>query len=208
MSTNIPEHINVRSVQGHVEVVGLNKEDVEYAICLYQEAGRERLKARSALASYVSQTVLNDGIELVSAASQRQIKRSAALRKELIQDQGAENYASLSELRESQESSVRTWVSRLRKRHELFTVEIQGQTLIPKVQLTDKGNINPRVTELVRPMVRAGLDGWSIWAWLTSPSGLLSGEVPAQVAMTNIKRASKAADRFAAELWEARGNVE
>lgn len=207
MPTRKSSQINVRSADGHVEVVGLNKEDVEYAICLYQEIGNERLRARTALASYINQAVFASGIELVPAASQRQIQRSASLFKQLIEDQGAETYASLSELRGTQESSVRTWVSRARKQHEMFTVELQGQTLVPQVQLTDTGNINPLIVDLVRPLILAKLDGWSIWSWLTSPSGFLSGDIPALVSRTNAKRANRAAERYAAEIQDARNNV-
>ena len=207
MPTRNPNQINVRDVDGHVEVVGLNKEDVEYAICLYQEVGSERLRARTALASYINQALLAEGVELVPAASQRQIQRSASLLKQLVEVQGAETYASLSELRGTQESSVRTWVSRARKQHEMFTVELQGQTLVPQVQLTDSGNINPLIADLARPLIMAKLDGWSIWSWLTRPSGFLSGEVPALISRTNAKRANKAAERYAAEIQDARKNV-
>lgn len=203
MPTNKSNQIIVRSVDGHVEVVGLSKEDVEYAIFLYQEVGNERVRARSAMASHVSQRVLGDGIELVSAASKLQIQRNAALRKELAENLGAYTYASLSALRGVQESSVRAWVSQARQQHELFTVALHGQTLIPQVQLTSTGNINPLVTDLVRPLILAKLDGWSIWSWLTSPSGFLSGDIPALVSRTNAKRANRAAERYAAEIQGA-----
>lgn len=207
MTAHEPEPIMVRGTHDHVEVIGLSKEDVKYAISLAQAVSHERTQARAALAAHVSQAMLKENIPLISAASQRQIQRSATLRQQLIQEQGAETYATLAELRDSQESSVRTWVSRMRKRDELFTVEFQGHTLIPTVQLTSSGNVNPLITELVRPLISAGLDSWSLWAWLTNPTGLLSGAIPAKVVNTNIKRASKAAVRYSDELRQAQDNL-
>jgi hypothetical protein len=207
MTAHVPDRIGVRATEDHVEVVGLSKEDVEYAISLFQAVAQEQTEARSALASHVNQAMLHEGIELIPAASQRQVQRSAALKKRLIEDQGFETYASLAEIRDTRESSVRTWVSRLRRRSDLFTVEFQGHTLIPKLQLTDSGDVNPVVAELVRPLAGAGLDSWSLWAWLTNPTGLLSGEIPAEVAVGNITRATKAANRYAAELRQAQANV-
>lgn len=203
MTTQIPEGIHVRAHHGHVEVTGLNKQDVEYAIQLSRAVIQERIQARTALASQAKQAILEENLDLVSHASQRQIIRSATLRKQLVHEQGAETYSTLALLRDSQESSVRTWVSRSRNRHELFTVDLQGITLIPRVQLTETGSINPLIAELVRPLKSAGLDGWSLWAWLTSPTGLLSGDTPANVASTNIGRAARAATRYATDLRQA-----
>ena len=203
MSTSKPSQFNVRSADGHVEVTGLSKNDVEFAIFLYQELGNERLRARKALASYVNRAVLSDGINIASTASQRQTRRSIVLREKLVQDQGALTYLSFCTLRKTQEGSARAWVSRARKQHELFTVGLHGKTLIPNVQLTDSGNINPLISDLVQPLLLAGLDAWSIWAWLTNPSGYLSGEIPALVSKTDAIRANKAAARYAAAILDA-----
>lgn len=193
MSQQAPDSITVRNQSDYVEVRGLNEQDVKNAISLYQAVPGERVKARSALAAYVNQAMIEADIPLISHASQRQLQRSTDLRKRLLQEHGTETYASLAELRAAQQSSIRTWVSRERRRNELFTVSFKAQTLIPSVQLTETGEVDPLIAEIVRPLLEAGLESWSLWAWLTSPSGLLSGEVPADVAATNIKRAHKAA---------------
>ncbi|EMQ99840.1 hypothetical protein [Paeniglutamicibacter gangotriensis] len=203
MTAQVPDRVNVQTNNGRVEVIGLNEQDVSYALSLYHAVGNERVQARAALASYVHEAMIEESIPLVSQASQRQVQRSAALRQQLVQENGAETYASLAEFRGTMESSIRTWVSRLRKRREIFTVEARGLVLVPSVQLTDSRDVNPLISELVRPLLYAGLDGWSLWAWLTNPTGLLSGEVPAEVARSNMKRAHKAAERYAAELRTA-----
>lgn len=208
MTEQAPARVHVSNASGKVEVSGLSEDDVKNAISLYRAVTNERVRAREALASHVNQAMVEAGIPLVSDASQRQLQRSAALRKRLLQENGAVTYASLAELREDKESSVRTWVSRERRRNELFTVKLKGQTLIPSVQLTESGKVNPLIAELVRPLLQAGLDSWSLWAWLTSPAGLLSGEIPAEVAAINMKRAHTAATRYATELGHSQDATE
>jgi len=204
MTVQFPHQVRVEDVSGHVEVMGMSANTVQEAIALYQSVINRRIHARSALANHVNQVILDEGINLVSSASQRQLQRSASLRKELLEGQGAESYATLAQLRGSQEGSVRTWVSRKRKRNELFTVQVQGQSLIPSVQLTSAGEFEPQIAEILRPLLTAGMDGWEVWVWLANPTGLLSGEVPADVARKNITRAHKTAQRYAAELLPAR----
>lgn len=120
---------------------------------------------------------------------------------------GYETHESLAQFRNAPPSSVRTWVSRLRQNNELFTVKLNGKTLIPSVQLTAAGELRPEVAGLVRPLSEAGLDGWSLWAWLCNPTGLLSDAVPAELAHTDPRRAQKAAERYAAEIRLAQSNI-
>lgn len=207
MTTHIPEGVSVQASGDHVEVVGLDKEAVEYALSLAEAVAREQIQARDALSTRVNQVMIDAGVPLVSQATQRQIQRSADLRKRLLDDERGETYASLAERRGGKESSARTWVSRQRKRHELFTVEAQGITVIPTVQLTAEGGVKPAIAPLVRELAEAGLDGWSLWAWLTSPTGLLSGDVPAAVAAHDPARAHRAAKRYAAELRRAQDSA-
>lgn len=200
MTTQAPEPVRVSASGGHVEVDGLSIAEVERAIALYQRVTHEQVAARSSLSAQVHQAFLDEGISLVSSASQKQVRRSAALRERLLREEGFETYSSLSEKRESSEAAVRTWVSRQRERRELFTVELQGRTLIPAVQLTARGKTDPAVAEILRPLLRAGLEGWELWAWLTSPTSRLSGEIPAQLARTNSRRAYIAAERYVSEM--------
>ena len=203
MTTADPAHVRVHSTNGVVQVEGLSQSQVEFALELAQDVQDEQLRARAALSAHVQQAMLSHDIPLVPRASQRQIQRNAEVRRRLLEQEGAETYASLAELRGTSESSIRTWVARKRKRKELFTVELQGRTLIPSVLLTDKGRIDPVIAEISRPLLGVGLDGWPLWSWLTSPDGLLSGEVPARVAQTNMSRAHRASERFATTLRES-----
>lgn len=189
MAEDKPDRIEVRETTDHVEVIGLSVADVQSAIPLYQAVDDAKLHARSALEDYLNQTLLASGTELPSAATQRQVQRTAALRQRVMNDSGYETYESLAFLRDSQVSSVRTWVARARERGDLFTVMVKGTTLIPKTQLTSNGQLNVHVTALVRPLIASGLDEWSIWAWLATSTGLLSGGVPVEVAIEEPERA-------------------
>ncbi len=201
------QHIKVRKVQDHVEVIGVSVTDVEEALRLADEISQAQLDVRRSLEGQVNQILLKRAGDLIPSASQRQIQRTADLRERLIAEHGAETYESLAQLRETKPSSVRTWVSRVRERGELFIIKLHGTTLIPRVQLTDDGSLHPAITPLVRSLLQAGLDAWSLWAWLTSPTGLLSGEIPAKVAPMQPARVQKAADRYAAEIERGRGAV-
>jgi hypothetical protein len=204
----IPEQIQIRETADHVEVTGLSEQSVQRAVDLLRAAGQEQVAARSLLYSHVNQAMLDAAIPLVSSATQRQVQRSAALRAELLEKHGYETYASLAHKRQlSRASSARTWVSRERDKGTIFTVKVGGQTIMPAIQFTPEGQLNKSVADIVRLLLEAGLDGWSLWAWLSSPTGLLSGEVPSDVAETNPARALTAARRFAGELRRASSNV-
>lgn len=194
----------VRAVQDHVEVIGLSLNDVEEALQLAQQVSAARLELRRSFEGQINRILLERAGDLLPSASQRQIQRTADLRQSLLAENGAETYKSLATLRDTKPSSVRTWVSRARERGELFTINLQGTTLIPRVQLTEDGNLHPAITPLVRTLLSADLDAWSLWAWLTSPTGLLSGDIPAEIAPVKPSRAQKAADRYAAELERGR----
>ncbi|MDJ1370059.1 hypothetical protein C7K25_01520 [Gulosibacter molinativorax] len=157
------DSVHVRDT-GHdsVEVTGMSVQDVEYAVNVVRRFDEERIRARKVLETHLLE--MQRDTPLVSEATQLQLQRTAELRTQLLQSEGAEDYESLAQLRGSQESSARTWVSRMRQRHELFTVEVRGHTLIPRVQLTAKGGSDPLIAELIRPLAHVGLDGWGIWA--------------------------------------------
>lgn len=115
-----------------------------------------------------------------------------------------ETYESLAALRDATESSTRTWVARQRTAGRLVTVEVQGQTLIPAIQLTEDGALDRPVAQLVEPLVAAGLGSWGVWSWLTAPDRRLSGDVPAKIVHEEPERALRAAQRHARELETAR----
>lgn len=206
MSAQVPERVEVTEEAGHVEVTGVSKDRVQQALELLQAAEGMKVAARDNLVASINQLMLQVNMPVVPEATQRQILRSVALNEELL-GMGYETHESLAQFRHVPPSSVRTWVSRLRKNNELFTVKLNGKTLIPAVQLTSAGELRPEMVDLVRPLSEAGLDSWSLWAWLCKPAGLLSDNVPAELAQTDPRRAQKAAERYAAEIRRAQSNI-
>lgn len=97
-----------------------------------------------------------------------------------------------------QTSSTRTWVARKRDARELFTVTHDGQTIVPAFQFTSDGSLRAELRPLLEALAAGGVDGWQLWTWLTSPSSLLSGGVPHEVAWMQPERALRAGQRFAA----------
>lgn len=205
MSTQAYEPIHIRTTGNHVEVDGLSEDDVAAAIDLYRAVVQRQVEARANFSAQVNKAFAEQNLDLISGESQKQVLQNVALRERLLKEEGFLTYASLAELRGSTEKAARTWVARQRDRKDLFTVEIRGRTLIPKVQVTSAGDVDPSIAELTRPLVTAGLGGWSLWAWLTSPTGRLSGEVPAKMVRTNMARAHRAAQRYASELELVQG---
>ena len=137
----------------------------------------------------------------------QQVEMTADLRRSLLADHGAVSYKAFAQLCGSRTSAVRAWVVRVSGRGYLFTVEDNGRILIPRVQLDTNGNLNEHVAALVQPLFHAGLDSWSLWAWLTSPTGRLNGEIPAEVAKEDPARARKAAALYAADIERSRGTA-
>ncbi|WP_181274617.1 hypothetical protein [Brevibacterium oceani] len=205
MSAEAYEPIQIRTAGNHVEIDGLNQADVSAAIDLYQAVVQRQVEARADLSAQVNKAFAEQNLDLISGESQKQVIQNVALRERLLKEEGFLTYASLAELRDSTEKAARTWVARQRDRKELFTVEIRGRTLIPQVQLTSAGDVDPSIAELTRPLLTSGLGGWSLWAWLTNPTGRLSGEVPAKLVRTDMARTHRAAQRYASELRLAQG---
>jgi hypothetical protein len=47
-------------------------------------------------------------------------------------------------------------------------------------------------------LIDAGVQSWALWTWLTSPTSLLSGEIPEQLVRSTPQRVLRAARRLAA----------
>ncbi|RBY86451.1 hypothetical protein [Blastococcus sp. TF02A-30] len=126
-----------------------------------------------------------------------QVRRLAAQREELI----ATGWLTLTELAERRgEPDVGTvggWVAARRLERALIALDPRDGTIrVPAFQITAGGDPRPELRPLLEVLLGAGIGGWAAWAWLTSPSSFLSGDVPEQVATTDPTRALNAATRF------------
>lgn len=119
-------------------------------------------------------------IDPVPHATLEQVRRVAATRNRLLAV-GAYTIASLAHARGAEENAVRTWLSRHRRAHRLFTVKVRGETFLP-VFLLDEG-LEPfaDLAGVIRPLERAGMDGWALWVWFDAPSSWLGGDRPVDV---------------------------
>ncbi len=95
-------------------------------------------------------------------------------------------------------ATARVWLARRRDSREVFTVTLGNKYLIPAFQLDDQGRPRAELHPVISALIEAGLDGWSQWAWLTTPTELLSGGIPEQVARSDPERVLRAAERYCA----------
>ncbi|MGV0871988.1 hypothetical protein [Mycolicibacterium sp. XJ879] len=152
----------------------------------------------AAIRDDLMQVLMSREVSLTPPATLIQAQRLAAHRVALLATP-VFTHETLSELRgTASESSTRTWLARRRDERALFTVNYKGKTVIPAFQLDEGGEPRPELQPMLSALQKGGIEGWSIWTWLTKPTSFLSGGVPEEVARTNPDRALRAAQRFAA----------
>lgn len=188
----------------HVEVVGRSSDDVEQALALLDAARGHQADLGREFGRALLLAMTDAGMPALPPALAAAAQRLAAHKQRLL-DAGVFTYGTLGAVRGAQEAAVRTWVSR--ERSSLLLIKDSGRVLLPAVQFDDGGVLRPEVASMVRLLRDAGLDGWQLWSWLVSPTGLLSGQAPADVAANAPDRAHRAAERYAAELARRRQSV-
>ncbi len=149
------------------------------------------------------QTMVGADVELIPPASVEHARRLAGVRQALLTTP-VFTHETLGELRgDTNSSTTRTWVSRARERGKLFTVKLEGRSVVPALQLTEAGATREEYAPVLAPLLEAELDGWTIWIWLTSPTPLLSGGIPDRLVSEAPDRVQRAAQRFAASSRSA-----
>ena len=179
-----------------VTVEGATDTDVQTALALLDAMRTLQADTVSVSRSALLHAIGHAGIDLVPPAALEQARKLAQLRNRLMSTP-AYSYETLAEVRhEPSIASLRTWVSRRRQAHQLFTVSDPPRVVLPAFQFDEAGQLRPELAPLLSVLMSAAVDGWSLWAWLTTPSSLLSGEVPERVAVVDPARALRAAQRF------------
>jgi hypothetical protein len=135
-------------------------------------------------------------VDPVPRAAVDQARRRAGLRASLL-SQGAFTYRALAEGRGTNEAAARQSVRRARGKHLLFSVVHDGETLVPAFLLDEDLDPRPIYRSAIEALTKIGEDGWALWAWFTTPSAWLDGEVPAQLAESDAERVAEAARRRA-----------
>jgi len=125
-----------------------------------------------------------------------QAKRIARLRTSLLEG-GAFTTSTLAEGREQSVAAARQWLHRARRRHEIFTVTHDGETVVPAFLLDS--TLRPRTVfaGAIKVLTTVGEDGWALWAWFVTPSSWLDGAVPAELALAEPDLVTDAARRRA-----------
>jgi len=185
----------IRDLQQH-KVVSTD-ELTETLAQLVELLGTLKAERAAAVRDELVQVLTSREVSLVPPATLAQAQRLAAHREALLATP-VYTHETLSEVRgNARPSSTRTWLTRRRDEHALFTVNIKGTTVIPAFQLDESGEPRPELQPIVSALHEGGIEGWSLWTWLTKPTSFLSGGIPEEVARTNPERALRAAQRFA-----------
>jgi hypothetical protein len=138
-----------------------------------------------------------DGIVELDPGEQQRWWREAHFR-ELIAS-GVHDVESLRGLR-GDESAAATaaWVAEQGAR--LLVVPLGDVPVFPAFQFDERGELRPALSGHVRSLQDAGLSPWRAWSWLVSPTGRLSGGVPAEMVVSHPGRAAKAVQRMVDQL--------
>lgn len=185
----------IRELQEH-KVVSTD-ELSETLAQLVELLGTLKAERAAAVRDELVKVLTSREVSLVPPATIAQAQRLAAHREALLATP-VYTHETLSEVRgNARPSSTRTWLTRRRDEHALFTVNVKGTTVIPAFQLDESGEPRPELQPIMSALQEGGIDGWALWTWLTKPSSFLSGGIPEEVARTNPERALRAAQRFA-----------
>jgi hypothetical protein len=190
------EQLNlIRDLQAH-DVV--SNDDLTATLSqLVELIGTVQAERAAEVRDELLQVLTSREVSLIPPATLTQAKRLAAHRDALLATP-VFTHETLSELRgNARPSSTRTWLTRRRDEHALFTVNVKGTTVIPAFQLDESGEPRPELQPIVSVLQEGGIEGWSLWTWLTKPTSFLSGAIPEEVARTHPERALRAAQRFA-----------
>jgi hypothetical protein len=181
----------------HLEVRGVSRREVEEALELIGRVRVLQADHVSATRADLTRALMARNVSLTPPATLAQAQRLAGHRDALLSTP-VFTHDTLRALRgDTKTSSTRTWLTRRRDNHELFTVPHNGRTLIPAFQLDEQGQPRPELQPVLEALAAAGLTGWSLWTWLTNPTALLSGETPEQLARRAPARVLRAARRLA-----------
>ncbi len=163
---------------------------------LLDEVGDLQAELSAERRAQLVRAMMNSDIDPVPAATLAQARRLALQRERLLAS-GAYDMAALQATRnDASRAATRTWLARRRKAGQLFTVSLDGATLLPAFQLDPDGTPRPVVADVLACLARAGLGPWEIWTWFRAASTWLDGRRPVDV-LDHPERVVRAAHRFA-----------
>ena len=180
----------------YVEVRGVVGEELISALKLLARVRVLQADQAAIKRAELVQVLMAGEFSLTPPATLAQARRVAVARDALLATP-VYTHETLQELRgDANTSATRTWLSRARGRHALFTVTYSNRTVIPAFQLDEAGEPRPELAPLIAALTERELDPWAMWTWLTKPTSYLSGETPSDVAASRPERAVRAVARF------------
>lgn len=181
-------------------IPGASADRVRRALQLLEAAEELRADVAAIKRPQLLRVMSTVHIEALPDATVKQAKRLAALHDSLLAT-GYHTVAGLRALRgDKSDNATRTWISRRRDAHQLFTVTHEHTLIIPTFQLTDEAEPKAWLEPILRVLAPAELSGWATWTWLTVPSPRVGGHIPAVLAETAPDRVTAAAQRLAADV--------
>lgn len=196
MSSELPSY-DVAERSDHLEVRGVSRRHMVEALDLLDKVRVLQADQVTRTRADLLRALMIHNVSLTPPSTVAQAQRLATHRDALLASPVLTHH-SLQELRgDTRESSTRTWLARRKDAHQLFTVTHNGRTLIPAFQLDEHGQPRAELQPVLAALGDAGVQGWTLWTWLTAPTSLLSGQIPEQLARTNPARVLRAATRFA-----------
>ena len=159
--------------------------------------GRSAEKVRGSLRELLTMTT--EVMDPVPHATIEQERRVAEARNHLLAS-GAFSVAALAEGRDSSPEAIRMWLSRRRRENRLFTVQHKGEILVPAFVLGAELKPRLEIQPAVAALRDAGLDGWAMWVWFTTPSSWINGVRPMDLLDTNPDLLSEVARRQATNV--------
>lgn len=179
---------SIRARNGHVEVTGVESEDVRRALDLLvvirKSSGRER-------DVYVSKEIPGAGIVVIRRPGA--IDRAAGRRRALLETP-VFTYGDLAYARGVRSATVRSWVHR--NGDKVLVIPIGARVVLPAFQFNDFGELDRGVGEVNAVLKRdSEMDEWSRWAWWHATTSFLSGQAPIDVVDSDLHRVVTAARR-------------
>lgn len=118
-------------------------------------------------------------------------ERLTEFRQDLI-DRGSVTIEELADRRSEPLPETETLAEEWLADHRLIVVEHDGRRLIPACLLTAEHEPDGFWESTIAALSETGATAWNIWAWIDSPTGWLSGEIPSEVARSDPERVEQA----------------
>jgi hypothetical protein len=178
-------------------IPGVSEARLRAALALLSAADRLRADSADERRDLLVRAMMVADFDPVPEATINQARRLAEHRGKLLAS-GAYTMAALTRLRgAASESSTRTWLTRRRHGHDLFSVTLEAATLVPAFQLDEAGEPVAGMRPVLVALDDAGIEGWATWTWFRSTSGWLGGRRPVDLLGTEPERVAAAAQRLA-----------